>query len=459
MDDPVTTTAALVRSVHALRFEDLPGPVRRYATVVIADTIGAGLYGSGTEVADIVLRAGRSRSTAAVSPVWGRKDALDAAAAALVNGTQAHACELDDYHPGAKCHPGAVVVPAAFAAAGRRRTSGSALLRAVVAGYEVMIRASLAAGANATRRRGWHLTGLVGPFGSTTAVGLLEGLDAETLLHAIGIAGSHASGLFAFSSSGAMTKRLHAGRAAEAGILCSDLARDGFLGPPDVLEAPDGGFLGAVSDDGDPARITAGLGEHFALADVAIKPYSCCGSLHSSIDAVIQLVEEHDLAPAAIASITAHNASVVDQQCGFAYTGQGGLLEAQMSLQYCLSVAAVDRAAFLPQFASDRIPDPTIQDLAQRVRFDLDPAIEAEYPRTMPARVTIETTGGQRLARSVAGPTGSALAPWGFDDVRAKFLSITDGVLDRGRADELLDLLEHLEDVDDIRTVTDLLTV
>jgi 2-methylcitrate dehydratase PrpD len=454
----MSTTRELARHVHELSAEDLPAPVRRYATVLIADAVGAGVFGSGTEVADIILRSARTRSSAATSAIWGRPERLEAAASALVNGVQAHACELDDYHPGAKCHPGAVVIPAALAAAGRRDVSGSDLLLAVVAGYEVMIRASLAAGANGTRRRGWHITGLVGPFGAATAVARLDGLDLDTFIHALGIAGSHAGGLFAFSSSGAMTKRLHAGRAAEAGVLSSDLARDGFTGPPDVLEAADGGFIGAVSDDADPGRITAGLTDGFALADVAIKPYSCCGSLHSSIDAVIQLASEHDLTPDDIAAITAHNSSVVDQQCGFAYTGTGGLLEAQMSLQYCLAVAAIDRHAFLPQFTPERIAEPTVQDLAQRVRFALDPTIDAEYPRSMPARVTIRTADGSELERSVPGPTGSSFAPWSFDEVRAKFRGITDGRMEPGRAEQVLDLIEGLDEVDDVGRLTRLLT-
>lgn len=455
----MSTTSELARHVHELSLEDLPAPVRRYATVLIADAVGAGVYGSSTEVADIILRAARPRSSASTSAIWGRKEVLDAAGAALVNGTQAHACELDDYHPGAKCHPGAVVIPAAFAAAGRRQVSGPDLLLAVVAGYEVMIRASLAAGANSTRRRGWHITGLAGPFGAAAAVARLDGLDLDTFIHALGIAGSHAGGLFAFSSSGAMTKRLHAGRAAEAGVLCSDLARDGFTGPPDVLEAPDGGFIGAVSDDGDPARLTAGLTDAFALADVAIKPYSCCGSLHSSIDAVIQLVTEHDLTADDIAAITAHNASVVDQQCGFAYTGTGGLLEAQMSLQYCLAVAALDRAAFLPQFTPERIAEATVQDLSQRVGFALDPMIDTEYPRSMPARVTIRTSDGREFERSVPGPTGSSFAPWSFDEVRTKFRGITEGRIEPDRADQVLDLIEGLAELDDVRRLTDLLTI
>lgn len=450
-------TAELARFATELRSDDIPAEVRRYAAVLIADTLGAGLYGSTTEVGDLVLRSVRERSGGGDAPVWGRIPMLDAASAALVNGVQAHACELDDYHPGAKCHPGAVIVPAALAIAAGRRVSGHELLRAVTAGYEIMVRVSLAAGANATRRRGWHLTGLVGPFGAATAVALLEGCSTEQLLHALGIAGSHAAGLFAFSSSGAMTKRLHAGRAAEAGVVSVRLAVDGFTGPPDVLEATDGGLLRAVSDASDVERLTAGLGDGFELANVAVKPYSCCGSLHSSIDAVMGLATDHDLLAEDIESITAHNSSVVDQQCGFDYTGSGGLLEAQMSLQYCLAVAAIDRAAFLPQFTPERVARPDVQALARRVRFALDEQIDAAYPTTMPARVSVTLTDGRHLERSVPGPTGSTFAPHTFEDVRTKVRVVSRGVLPEERVERLLKLVDVLDDVDDLRELGEVL--
>jgi len=454
----MTTTRHLVGWLHAIAAEDLPTTTVDHAKVLVLDALGAGLYGVDTEAGRAVRSTAATIGAAGQAPVWGTDLRLEASAAALVNGTQAHACELDDYYAGAKCHPGAVVIPAALAAAEASTTTGPELIRAIVGGYEAMIRASLGAGANATRRRGWHLTGMVGPFGSAAAAALIDDAAEATLLHAIGIAGSHAGGLFAFSTSGAMTKRLHAGRAAQSGLQAYLLATHGLTGPPDVLEAADGGFLGAVSDGADPARVTAALGAPYLLDGTSIKPYSCCGSLHSSIDAVIQLVDEHDLAAEDIRAITAHNSSVVDQQCGFPYTGEGGLLEAQMSLQYCLAVAAVDRAAFLPQFDPDRIARDDVQEVATRVSFAFDEHIDAEYPRTMPARVTIETSGGERLERTVEGPIGSPAAPFDLAAAEAKFRGLVDGILPADGADAVVDAVTRLDRLDDVRELTALLS-
>ena len=164
----------------------------------------------------------------------------------LVNGTAAHAFELDDFH-NAKLHPGAVVIPAAFAVAEARGIGGARLETAIAAGYEVMIRTSLALDPSEGRLRGWHLTAICGTFGAAAAAAVLMGLDAERTAWALGLAGTQSGGLFAFNADGTMSKRLHPGRAAQAGIMAAELAELGFSGPTQIYEAEDGGFLWAYS--------------------------------------------------------------------------------------------------------------------------------------------------------------------------------------------------------------------
>ena len=444
-------TVRLAEFTTGLRADDVPADVRKYARLLLLDVLGAGLYGRTTEAGRIAYEVAQRDCRGGDAPVWGRPASLDARGAALVNGTQAHAYELDDYHPGGKLHPSAVVVPAALAVAAGRDVAGAELLTALVAGYEMMVRVSLAANAGATRERGWHLTGLVGPFGAATAAGRLLGLSPTELAQALGIAASCAGGLFAFSREGAMTKPFHAGRGAESGVLAAQLAADGFTGPRDVLEAEDGGFLRAVSDAGHPDRLVAGLGDAFEISNVAIKPYSCCGSIHASIDGVINLVDRHALHPEDIVEITAANAAVVGQQCGFTYGGTGGPLEAQMSLQYCLAVAALDRAVFLPQFQPARLADPEVLELARRVSFEVDPDLDARYPHAVAekgAKVRIRTRGGRVLEELVRGPKGSTAAPCTEEDVEGKFRQLVEGVLEPSAGEQLLELVRDLEDLD-----------
>jgi 2-methylcitrate dehydratase PrpD len=419
-----TGAELLAAYAHGLHPANVPEDVRRQYRRLLLDTLGAGIYGTRGAAASLLWEEARSdgppdeRSKTAV--VWGRAASVPAAKAALINATQAHEFELDDYVPPAKLHPGAVVIPAALAVADAD-TSGEQLMTAVIAGYEAMVRVSLAADSAATRLRGWHMTGLAGPFGAAVAAGLLLGLDQGQLASALGIAGSCSSGIFAFAQEGSMTKCFHAGRAAESGVQAAKLAARGFAGPVGVLDAADGGLLGAVSDAADPHRLGNGLGADFAMRDAAIKPHSCCGSVHSSIDAVLEIRSETGLDPTEIESVQVFNSKHVLRQCGFSYTGTGGPLEARMSLQYCCAVALSDGAAGLAQFTPERIADPGLQSLAQRVSVSVDDAIDAVYPFKYSSRVAVRARSGQTYEKYVDEPKGTRLNPVATADVKRKF--------------------------------------
>lgn len=441
--DRTSPTVRLAEYVVGLRSEDIPPAVRDQAQLLIMDSLGAGLYGTVGKASGLVHEEACARYKEGTAVVWGRGGTLDAAAAALVNGTQAHEFELDDYVPAAKLHPGAVIVSAALAVADDS-VSGAELITAVVAAYDVMVRVSLAANSVATRNRGWHMTGLAGPFGAVAAAGRILGLDAEALVRAFGIAGSCSGGLFAFAREGSMTKCLHAGRAAESGVMAARLAARGFTGPSGVLHAEDGGLLWAVSDAASLGPLTADLNQRFDISNAAIKPYPCCGSIHSSIDAMLQLRREHELEAEDIVDVVAANSSAVLRQCGFTYQGSGGMLEARMSLQYCIAVAALDGAVGLRQFEDRRRLDPAVRALTGRVRFEVDPDIDGLYPYQYAARVTIQTRAGERVETYVPAPLGSPQNAISRESVEAKFVELAASRLDFN-PNLLLDLLRNLD--------------
>jgi 2-methylcitrate dehydratase PrpD len=362
-------------------------------------------------------------------------------AAALVNATQSHAFELDDYHPAAKLHAGTVVVPSALAVLSDEHGLDE-LTTALVAAYDVMIRLGLAMDPSATRGRGWHLTGLTGPFGAAAVVGRLRGLDRGALVRAFGIAGSCSSGLFAFSRAGSMTKQLHAGRAAEAGVTAVDLALGGLTSPTDVLEADDGGLLRAVSDESVPERLLSDLGVRFEISNVSVKPYPCCGSVHSAIDCALAIRKENPFGLDEIKRVIVHTAALVDRQCGFPYSGRGGALEAQMSMRYCVAVALADGEVSLRQFSEDRRTDSALLALAGRVGLELDPEIDRAYPARFAGRVSVELRSGETYEHAVAEPLGS---PDRCDRtmVEDKFLDLTADLLTPDSRQTLVSLLDR----------------
>jgi 2-methylcitrate dehydratase PrpD len=445
MNDPRPLTAPtleLASWISHLRYADLPARTKETVRLALFDTLGCGVYGYSTPWARMLLQWAKSGAPAkGEATVWGETaPSLRAADAALVNGTATHAFELDDYH-NAKLHAGAVVIPAALAVAEKTGADGERLLTAIAAGYEVMIRSSLALNPSATRLRGWHLTGVCGPFGAAAASAVLLGLNDEQAAWALGLAGTQGSGLWAFNADGTMSKRFHAGRAAYSGVLAAELAALGFTGPTQIYEFHDGGVLKAFSDASDPAPLTAGLGKEYRLDTNRIKPYSCCGSTHSYVDAAFELRRRLGSPWDATRRVRVGLAKVVDVQCGFPYFPTSAL-NAQMSLRYVVAAALLEGQVLPPQFADAKLSDPAITALAEKLELEHDPALDKLYPERFAAWLAVEDKGRwQRV--DVLDPTGSDASPIGRQGIVEKFRGINPQLPVDAIADMAYDIEHH----------------
>ena len=221
--------------------------------------------------------------------------------AALINGTASHTLEFDDIFRAGLYHPGSPVISAVLALADANDVSGEHFLRAVIAGYEVSNRiASVMVPAHYDF---WHTTATVGFFGSTAASSYILGLNAEQTAHALATSASMAAGLQQAFQSDAMTKPIHAGRAAEGGVLAASLAKEGITGVLDIFEA-DRGFGTAMSDTVDWVRALDGLGSYFTIEQITQKNHAACGHVHAIIDAIIQLKMEEEFEIETIEQIT-----------------------------------------------------------------------------------------------------------------------------------------------------------
>ncbi|OGA22391.1 MAG: hypothetical protein A3I02_06635 [Betaproteobacteria bacterium RIFCSPLOWO2_02_FULL_67_26] len=435
-------TRELARWISSLRYGDLPARTREVVRTVLLDTLGCGVHGHATPWARTLLQWARTAPPAkGEATVWGEAaPSLRAADAALVNGTAVHAFELDDYH-NAKLHAGAVVIPAAIAVAEKLDASGERLVTAIAAGYEVMIRSSLALNPSATRLRGWHLTGVCGPFGAAAACAVLMELNEEQTAWALGLAGTQGSGLWAFNADGTMSKRFHAGRAAYSGVLAAELAALGFTGPTQIYEFHDGGVLKAFSDASDPAPLTDQLGTVYRLDTNRIKPYSCCGSTHSYVDAAFELRRRLGTPWDARRRVRAGMAKVVDVQCGFPYV-PGTALNAQMSLRYVVAAALLEGQALPPQFGDNKLADPALTALAQKLELEHDPALDKLYPERFAAWIAVEDQG-KWVRVDVLDPTGSDANPIGAQGVVEKFKGINPQLAVDAIADAALHIERH----------------
>jgi 2-methylcitrate dehydratase PrpD len=452
----VSHSEELAEFACSLGFDDLPEEVIRRAKDVILDTLGAAIYGSGKAWSRALIELAEEASGKAEASIWGTSIRVPAVVAGLVNGTASHGFELDDYHAGAKLHPGAVVIPAAIAVAERLGASGRQLIAAVVAGYEVAIRTSLAS-VTSTWARGFHPTGVFGGFGAAAASGNLMGLGTIHMQNALGLAASQASGLLmAAVAEGAMSKRLHAGKAASNGVFSALLASKGFTAPTRVFEVPEGSFYKAYSDHWDLGCLTDGLGERFMILDTSFKRYACCGSIHSSIDCLLDLRDEHQIAPEAVERIVVRNSRIVLEQNGWDYR-PSTQFAAQMSLQYCLAVALLEGHVSVAQFREELLADPKVLDLAGRVRFEVDPDIDGVYPMRFPGFVEVCLRDGRVFSRRTDAPRGSPQNPMSRLDLQAKFRVLAGTYLGEDVTEAIIRTVDKLEELQDIRYLTVLL--
>src|SRR4051794_6740319 len=298
-------TVELARYAASLRYEDLPSEVVACAKDAIIDTVAACICGSALPWSRIVIDYAERTGPGGTSRILGKGSTVQAPAAALANGALAHAFELDSLtRPGAGAHPGATVLPPALAVAQQPTTtaSGRDLIAAFVAGNEVMIRIGRATG-HTNEARGFHAPGTTGPFGAAVACGHLLGLNAEKMANAIGIAGSLAGGLLEFAKGdGGMVKRLHLGRASEAGVLAASLAAAGFTGPRTVLEG-EFGFLRVFCTEWEEAALTRDLGQEYVTLSTVLKRYPVHAPAHAAGRAARDLKTEHGFSGAGVESI------------------------------------------------------------------------------------------------------------------------------------------------------------
>jgi 2-methylcitrate dehydratase PrpD len=428
----------------------LPSSLYFLAKRYLLDTIGVTIFGSTQPWSQMVARFAEKCAMGAAnnkSSILGAKWRATAGAAALVNGTAGHAFELDDVHDESLLHPGTVVVPAALAVCEDVNGSGTDLLTSIIVGYELIARAGLAVGSLAHMMGGFHSTGTNGVFGSAAAAASLRRLDAERTANAFGVAGSLAGGIMEFSQSGGMVKRLHAGRAAEGGVLAAYLAADGFTGPHTVLEGMYG-YCATFSSKPEPERLLADLGNRFAIEEITVKPYACCSDQHGTIDCIAQIRTKAEIAPEQVKRIVIHTYDKVIKQN--AARQWPSVMSAQYSVIFTAAASFFHDLGDPRSYSLETIADPRIAALAAKVELVQDPRFQALYPRKMPTRVEIETISDDKFEAELFGAKGHFDNPMSVGEIEAKFRKLTDGILSPVKIDRAIEAISTIENAKSI---------
>ncbi|MCH7636292.1 MAG: MmgE/PrpD family protein [Proteobacteria bacterium] len=331
--------------------------------------------------------AGRNTEAGRKLQQWRKTQGDDAGRDAFLFGGLTHILETDDLHRGSVTHPGCVVIPAVLALAGDN--PGKKILTAVLYGFEAMCRVGNAVGP--THYRVWHNTATCGPYGSAMAAATLLNLSDGETMHALGNAGTQSSGVWEFLETGAMSKHLHAARAAESGITAAQLAATGFTGPPAILEG-DKGFFAAACPDAIPDAIISAPDQPWQLLQTSIKPWPCCRHTHPVVDAALEL---HDkLGGNAIESITIEIYQAALDVCDRPHPDNE--YAAKFSLQHTVAAALTDGQIRFDSFGDKARA--SLAELRGRVTISAGEPFASAYPNAWGARVSITLADGSTIA-------------------------------------------------------------
>ncbi|MBN2334918.1 MmgE/PrpD family protein [Candidatus Bathyarchaeota archaeon] len=435
----------LTKFVVNLQYEDLKPNVIEKTKMHFLDTLGNILGASEMPWSRMVVEVVRQTGGAPQSTVMGVKGKYPMIMAALANGTMAHGIDADD--SGARpswAHPGSCIVPAAYAAAEAEQITGKELIAAILAGYEVNCRvdSSMYPG---LRDRGFHATGVVGAIGAVAAAGKILGLDEEQMVNAFGLAGTQASGLDEWLSTGDMSKRLHAGKAAMNGVLSALLAREGYTGPSTVFEGKYGLFA-THADSYDLSRLTEGLGTEYKMLGCKFKPYACCHELCPPIRMALQLQREHGIRPEGIEKIRIGlNHITAENQLKVAETP----LHAQNHAAVAVAIALVPGSVFMKEFF-ECYDDPRVVELGQRCEVYSDQEINEVFPTKIGTKLEIITEDNRYSMFEEDKP------PIPVSFIKEKFAALASSQLPMKNVETIIQIVDRLESLERIVQLSEL---
>ncbi len=391
----------------------------------------------------------------------GQSRRLAAPWAALVNGTAGHVLDFDDNFDPPKAHATTVLGPAIFALGEQQRASGAAIIDAYICGLQIMGR--VGQGVNPTHRnRGWHATATVGAVGAAAACARLLGLDAQKAAYALSIATSMAAGFMA--QFGTMTKPVHAGLAAKAGIMAASLAQAGVTAGLGALDGRTGMNRLMVGPDYEALRdglthVEHGQNLRFETENVGqpllitehgfrVKRFANCGAAHRAMDALLEIRAEQRLKPADVERVDVYAPRVHFNNLMYQQPADG--LQSKFSIEYPLAVILTGGDCTLADFTDAGAARADVQALYPLIRRCPVDKLEGEFP----TRVEVMMKDGQHFEKTKAWPAGSKAAPFTDAQYWEKYQACVAGHMTEAQANTLREGLARLPQLDEIGALT-----
>jgi 2-methylcitrate dehydratase PrpD len=406
---------------------NLSDAVRHAAKRAVIDFFSVVLPGGRIPPATLLIAALDEQVGSGRAVLYPSGQRAPAPVAALINGSAAHSVEFDDIFRDATYHPGCPVIAAALALGQSRHVDGERFLRAVIVGYEVSTR--IGAAMVPGHYKYWHPTGTIGCFGAAAAAATILGLDAAQFSHAMGTVGTFASGLQQAFRSDSMTKPLHAGHAAETGVMAALAASKGVTGVPDILDG-EVGFGVAMGQNVDWSTATEGLGQSYNITRMTVKNHGCCGHTFASIDGAQELQKRYGLKPEDIKAIRVGTYGLALKIAG--NDKHATPFEGQFSLPYVVASALVHGNVRLDAFTPERLNCPRTQALIEKITVAVDPTFDAAFPKQRAAVVEIDTVDGRSFRHEQTTRRGDPDSPLSDDELVGKFHELAGSAIGDG---------------------------
>ena len=389
-----------------LQAKDIPADVMSRTEDLLVDWFGSAIAGKGSRPVEIITQfaqdmGGFTATHAGPSEILITRKSSSPFLAAMANAAASHVAEQDDVHNGSVFHPATVVFPPALACAQAIGASGEDLLVAAVAGYEVGIRVGEFLGRS--HYKVFHTTGTAGTIAAAAAVGRLLKLNPSQMLHAFGSAGTQSAGLWEFLRDAADSKQLHTAHAASTGLMSAYIAQAGFTGAQHILEGKQG-LAAGMSSDADPSKLVDQLGSRWTLAETSFKYHASCRHTHPAADALLQVMQAHQLKPSDITSVeTLVHQGAIDVLGPV--TDPATVHQSKFSMGTVLALIAHYQFAGLQEF-DQHFHDEAICLFRDRVTMALDPEVDSAYPQRWIGKVKVHLHNGQILEGRVDEPKG-----------------------------------------------------
>lgn len=427
------TSLELAHHVHGFRLAAMTEAARDAALRCVLDLLcaaAAGQRGPGVQAAQ---RASVALFGTGDSSVWFTGRSASPCAALLANSSAAAAQDLDDGYRQARGHPGAAVIPAAWAMLQQQADEADAAerwLAAIIVGYEVGLRVAMG-------RLSYAPSGAWAPHAAIAAAGRLLGTGPDALAQAFGIAAQTAPALPGLA--GLMGSDVKEGIpwGSVTGLAALQLAEAGATGPAHI-------FDDATLFNARP--MVEGLGQTALIEGVYFKPFACCRHIHAPLEAYVALAAQHGFSAADVLAVDVHTYRALQNLSNL--PDPHSLVEAQYSLPYCLALCAVAGPEALVPMQAHRLDDLRVVELARRVAVHHDLQIEALFPARSPASVTVTLRDGERLRSPVTDPRGDPATALSWQELEAKFLLATRPLLGPQRQDQLLQAVHRLRQGD-----------